>query len=57
MSKRHDFRDEYFGALNVFSFALNISSEIFLILRVTKLDIIIDVQRYSRNVPDIVIRF
>jgi hypothetical protein len=43
--------------IKMFLFSLQISSETFLILRSTELDMIIDVRRYLCKVPNIYVRY
>ena len=58
--KRHDFRGEKKKLLNtkcVFWYSVQILSGIFLILRITERDIIINIHMYSCEVPVILVRY
>jgi hypothetical protein len=56
--KRHDFRGEkILNTKFLFWFSLQLLSKIFLILRKIRRDVIINLYRFSRNVPIILVRF
>ena len=55
--KRHDLRGKVLNIKCAFSFSLQFLSEIFLILRKTERDIVINVKTYSCKVPVILVGF